>query len=237
MNEAYSSNHQTHYLLQQLFHVMRYGSQGVANPCYLMRHLQSTSNTMKFGQQQDAYEFYHLITLTLNNHSASFELDKLRIPRSVNEFLVGSVLECTECGYKSPIRCNVESALSLIIPLVSKISIEELLDTHFRSERIDDYVCWRCTTLKSIESSTNQLGILKEMHALSNTKGSTLKRKRKRDKNKNKTTIEMKMETLKISIRDAQTIIRNNDPDVEIVIFNIHPFLHYLLFSLYTGHK
>ncbi|KAJ3072270.1 Ubiquitin carboxyl-terminal hydrolase 30 [Podochytrium sp. JEL0797] len=81
--------------------------------------------------------------------------------------LMAGIMTCTRCGYKSAINCAVFNNISLAVPAVAQVSIEQLLQTYITPEPIHDYVCDKCSlfaTARTIESKAIQIKL--EIEAL-----------------------------------------------------------------------
>ncbi|KAJ3063474.1 hypothetical protein HDU99_004824, partial [Rhizoclosmatium hyalinum] len=61
-------------------------------------------------------------------------------------------MTCTKCGYKSAINCAVFSNISLAVPSIAQVSIEQLLQTYITPEAIHDYKCDKCTLVATVNT-------------------------------------------------------------------------------------
>ncbi|KAJ3281754.1 hypothetical protein HDU79_010519 [Rhizoclosmatium sp. JEL0117] len=66
--------------------------------------------------------------------------------------LVANIMTCTKCGYKSAINCAVFSNISLAVPSIAQVSIEQLLQTYITPEAIHDYKCDKCTLVATVNT-------------------------------------------------------------------------------------
>ncbi|KAJ3028200.1 UNVERIFIED_CONTAM: hypothetical protein HDU68_002228 [Siphonaria sp. JEL0065] len=111
-------------------------------------------------------------TSSLPHHSQSHRHLTQSLKNPLTGLMAG-IMTCTRCSYKSAINCAIFNNISLAVPTVAQVSIEQLLQTYITPEPIHDYVCDKCSlvaTAKTIEMKA--LKVKAEIEAIKNSSAS-----------------------------------------------------------------
>ncbi|KAI9337491.1 hypothetical protein BDR26DRAFT_935575 [Obelidium mucronatum] len=65
--------------------------------------------------------------------------------------LMAGIMTCRRCNYRSSINCAIFNNISLAVPTVAQVSIEQLLQTYITPEPIHDYVCDKCSLMATVK--------------------------------------------------------------------------------------
>ncbi|KAI8615257.1 hypothetical protein BC830DRAFT_312292 [Chytriomyces sp. MP71] len=76
--------------------------------------------------------------------------------------LMANIMTCTRCGYRSAMNCAIFSNISLAVPAVAQVTIEQLLQSYISPEPIHDYKCDKCTLIATARTLQDALEEVQE---------------------------------------------------------------------------
>lgn len=185
----------------------------------LFKHGIETGNRFSLfnSEQQDAQEFLVIMIDAIESEVhgliASIRLESTkfgsrhdggneigRICRSPFRGLMVNRIACDTCGFTSVFRHSVADHFSLNVPPKLTCSLEECLTEYTKLELLEDYICRKCSLLKTRESLSNQVD---ELSNLSKEKLNTSKKK--------------KLQGLKKDLKGLESMISNDDYESEMM--------------------